>query len=310
MLFTVFTPFYDRPDLVRQTYQSLCAQTLRDFEWLVVDDGSAEESAACFRQWEHHAPFPIHYVRQSNRGKPQAYNRALLEARGEFLAVLDDDDALVPNALERLRFHWNSIPEMARSRYSGVSGLCVDNRGRMVGRPFPSDVMDCRNFELEARFGSVGERWGCHRLEILREFPFPEIIGERYCPEGLVWNRMGRCYLVRHVNEVLRVYRRHKNNQSNSMRRLLMCNPRFARMYYQECLALDGPLRWKCKRAVNYLRYSAHAGVPLRQAIACSASPRLCAVAALAASSFYWWDRLRQTSAAHRGGQTAGRQPA
>jgi glycosyltransferase involved in cell wall biosynthesis len=290
--FTVFTPTFNRSELLARVYDSLRAQTFRDFEWLIVDDGSTDDTAGRVRAWQQDEPFPIRYFRQENQGKHRAYNRAIERANGELFTVLDSDDTIVPTALERLLHHWRSIPPGDRRQFSGVTCLCADPQGNVVGRPFPRDVLDCRHYEAEARFRAIGEKWGFHRTAILREFPFPEIAGERLCPDALVWNRIATKYHVRHVNEALRVYHPLANGLAAAWTPGLIRSPRLARLFYQEYLGLDVPLWWKCRRAVNYVRYSLHAGV--RPAEIGSAAPALAAVAALPGWALYLSDRLRR----------------
>ena len=290
--FTVFTAAFNRCETFGRTYASLRAQTFLEFEWLIVDDGSGDRTSEVVNEWQQNSPFPIRYLYQQNRGKYVAHNRAVLEARGELFVVVDDDDCLVPDALERLLSHWNAIPGHERQRYSGVSCLSRDQRGRLVGRPFPLDVLDCRHYELESVDGAVGERWGFHRTAVLREFPFPEIFGEKYCPEGVVWNRIGCKYLMRHVNEPLRIYYLHEGNLSVHVRRLLMRNPRAARLYYREFLGLELPLRLKYKKAINYIRYSLHAGGRAFEAVAESGLPLFTGTLALVGCVLYAADVL------------------
>src|SRR5690242_19362698 len=102
-LFTVFTPTYNRAHTIERVYRSLCTQNCRDFEWLVVDDGSTDGTEALIRQWQHEAEFPIRYFWQPNAGKHVAMNRGVAEASGSLFLTLDSDDACVPWALERLR---------------------------------------------------------------------------------------------------------------------------------------------------------------------------------------------------------------
>jgi glycosyltransferase involved in cell wall biosynthesis len=83
-LFTVFTPTYNRAHTIHRVYDSLCAQTLRDFEWLVIDDGSTDNTAELVAKWAEVAKFPIRYFKQKNLGKHFAHNRALVEATGYF----------------------------------------------------------------------------------------------------------------------------------------------------------------------------------------------------------------------------------
>lgn len=291
-LFTVFTPTFNRSQVLRRTFDSLCAQTYRNFEWVIVDDGSTDDTAARVEEWRRSAPFVIRYFYQSNAGKHRAHNLAVRQASGELLAVLDSDDSLAPRAIERLVFHWLAIPEKDRGCFSGVTCLCMDERGKLVGQPFPSPILDCRHYELETVFGVAGEKWGCHRTSVLRQFEFPSFPGEIYCPEGLVWNRIARQYLVRHVNECLRIYLTKSDGVTANWPRLMTNSSRGARLYYQECLQLTAPWPWRLKRAANYVRYSLHSCVPVATLVRDTASPMPVLFATPLGSALYFMDRM------------------
>ena len=141
-LFTVFTPTYNRAHTLRRVYDSLCAQTLRDFEWIVIDDGSTDGTAELVANWVKAADFPVRFFRQEHSGKHIAHNLAMREARGKFFLPLDSDDACAPRALERMAYHWNTIPDSERALYSGVDGLCSDQNGEIIGDRFPSEPFD------------------------------------------------------------------------------------------------------------------------------------------------------------------------
>src|SRR5215469_12275981 len=110
MLFTVFTPVYNRRDLIHRVYDSLRDQTLRDFEWVVVDDGSSDNVVELLERYAAEADFPILIHRKENEGKHTAWNIGLEMARGEYFVPLDHDDACIPTALERFRYWWLTIP--------------------------------------------------------------------------------------------------------------------------------------------------------------------------------------------------------
>ena len=219
--FTVFTATYNRAHTLSRVYESLQAQTLRDFEWLVVDDGSTDGSRALVAGWAAQAAFPIRYVYQPNAGKPAAFNRGVLEARGDLFLNLDSDDACMPTALERLLHHWTAIPEQQRTGFTGVTALCVDERGHLHGQPYPRDVMDSDSLEMHFRYRDRWERWGFHRTEVLRAFPFPVDQTARFVSERVVWFRIARHYRTRFVNEPLRSYyvaRRREDQLTNLTR--------------------------------------------------------------------------------------------
>jgi glycosyltransferase involved in cell wall biosynthesis len=206
LLFTVFTPTYNRAHTLHRVYDSLCAQTLRSFEWLVIDDGSTDGTDKLVAGWIKTADFPIRYLRQDHAHKHVAYNRGLIEARGRFFACLDSDDALVPDALEKLTYHWNMIPERERHAFYSVDGLCCDQNGKIVGDKFPIAPLDTDLRELKYVHRLRGEKWGVGLTEIVRRYPFPEIPGNNYVPEGIVWLDIAKTFKSRFINEVVRIY--------------------------------------------------------------------------------------------------------
>lgn len=116
-LFTVFTPTYNRAHTLGRLYLSLKEQTLLDFEWIVVDDGSSDDTCSLVESWKSESSsFPIRYFYQANRGKHVATNYAVREAFGFFFIILDSDDTCVPEALERFAYHWQAIDESNRGR--------------------------------------------------------------------------------------------------------------------------------------------------------------------------------------------------
>ncbi len=139
-LFTVLTPTFNRAHTLPRVWESLRAQTFDAFEWVVVDDGSSDGTADLIAGWAAEAQFPVRYVRQENKGKHVAMNRGVAVSAGELIVSLDSDDACIPTALERLAFHWRSIPEDRRFAYYAVVCQCADVSGRFVADPFPKDV--------------------------------------------------------------------------------------------------------------------------------------------------------------------------
>lgn len=205
--FTVFTPTRNRASLLPHVYASLIAQSFRDFEWLVIDNDSADETPQLMAGWQQEDRIPITYIRHADRGLHVSFNRAVHEAAGSLFVNLDSDDRCQPHALERLLFHWNSIPVGHRCEYAGVTGLCIDQNGRLVGSPFPSAVLDSTPLEITYRHSVRGEKWGCIRTDLLRQHLHP--VAEGYVgsmPSSLVWNAIGRTHRTRYVNETLHIF--------------------------------------------------------------------------------------------------------
>lgn len=269
--FTVFTPTYNRAHTLHRVYESLRSQTFTDFEWLIVDDGSTDDTPQRVAAWREEAAFPIRYIRQENQGKHVAFNRGVREARGELFLTLDSDDACVPQALERFKHHWDGIAPEQKHRFSAVTSLCRDQDGNLVGKRFPKDVTDSDSLEIRYRYKVTGEKWGFHRTEVLRRFPFPEGVRRHYVPEGIVWSRIARAYRTRFVNEALRIYyvdqpsmvhggTAGKNAVGSRIAHLTVLNEE--RDYFRYA-----PLQF-CRSAALYVRSCFYLGHPLRRQVA------------------------------------------
>lgn len=223
--FTVFTPTYNRAHTLRTTYESLLRQTFRDFEWIVVDDGSEDHTRELIQEWCKEAWFPIRYFHQQHMHKKVAFNRACREAAGYLLADLDSDDEFLDNTLQVFYDVWHGIPADQREFFIGVTGLCVYEDGQVVGDLFPRDLVDATVLDMNYyRWRVKGDKSGCMRVDVLRRFPFPEDV-EGFVPESIVWDSIARAgYLTRFVNiPVLKV-----NRTPNSLSRVPDWNIRYA----------------------------------------------------------------------------------
>jgi len=262
--FTVFTPVYNRAHILHRVYNSLKAQTFRDFEWLVVDDGSTDNSVELVRKWKEEqelAPegaFPVRIIEKKNGGKHTASNIAVEKARGRFFLTFDSDDSCVPEALERFVYHWNSIPESEKPRFSAVTVLCMRPDGTIEGSRFPESPLDSNSVESHAYYKVSGEKWGFQRTDLMRQFPFPEYLGERFIPESVVWNRIAQQYKTRYVNEALRIYYPEDDSLSSSVLAIRVKSPRGTALMYNELSGNTIPVIMRMKAVINYIRFSFH----------------------------------------------------
>jgi glycosyltransferase involved in cell wall biosynthesis len=253
MRFTVLTPTYNRAHTLGRVYEALCAQTFRDFEWVIVDDGSSDGTNELVASWE--SSFPIRYFWKPNGGMCTALNLGIRQAEAEFVLQLDDDDDCTPNALERFDYHWRQIPDP--SRFANLSCLCKTPQGEIVGKPYPADYVDAWTFADQLRFRS-SERWGINRTDILRQFPFPE--DERYVSTALVWNRISRKYAARFFNEALRVYEPGAAGITKNSVVLRASSPKATLTFYREVAFSPAPMPQRLRAAINFCRFAAIAG--------------------------------------------------
>lgn len=269
--FTVFIPTFNRAYVLPRTLASIERQTLRDFEVLIVDDGSTDGTGELVQEWARRMPFEVRYHRQQNGGKHVAHNTMLALARGEFVVLLDSDDVLVPTALERFRFHWEQIPAERRGGFAGVEGLMAHLGGRGIcGKAFPDAVIDGDHIDMRIRRRISGEKRSAIRTEILRRFPYPVFAGERHIRPSLLWDRLAEAgYRFRFFNEVVQLLEHQADGLSAHRFSMRQANPRGLRLCMLEEIRLHGPYlsrreRWRL--GVKYVRYSFFAGYgPVRQ---------------------------------------------
>jgi glycosyltransferase involved in cell wall biosynthesis len=278
-LFTVFTPTFNRAAMLPDVYADLRAQTLGDFEWLIVDDGSTDGTGALVESWMAASPFPIRYSSQQNSGKHVALNRGVREARGRFIAILDSDDRCTPGSLAAFAAAWETIPPADRDRFSSVIALCCTPDGDIIGRPLPAPFVDASTLAEHLRYRGAGERWGVTRTDVLRRFPLPEIPGERFIAEGVAWNRMAREYKARFINQALQLKRFQPGGLTASIVAVRVRSPKGAMIYYTETMQPDVPASQRLRAAVNYVRFGLHAGTTVGRLIANAPNAALAALA-------------------------------
>lgn len=205
MTITVFTPTYNRAYTIENLYRSLQRQSFPNFEWIVIDDGSTDNTEELFASFaSEQNVFRIIYEKVPNGGKHRAINRGVQMASGELFFIVDSDDYLTDNALERIAKVAKSIPEAQRNTFAGVCG----NKGYSLDKPVGTvqdtkDYLDITVLE-RPKYGITGDKAEVFYTSILRKYPFPEYEGENFITECVVWDKIAYDgYKLRFFNEVV-----------------------------------------------------------------------------------------------------------
>lgn len=256
---SILTPTYNRGKLLSPLYDSLKKLTFEDFEWLIVDDGSEDDTEQYALSWIEHnienAEFPIRYIKKSNGGKHTAINRGVREASGELILILDSDDTLPADSLATIAQYYEQCKGYMDC--AGVCGLMAHHDGQLIGSGFPKEPMyeSALQFRYAEKGNVTGDLLEVYKTSVMREFPFPEIENEKFCPESLVWNRIANKYKLFCFNKVI-YYRDYLDGGLTSkIVRIRMNSPIASTMTYAEMLYYNISLKWKIRSAINYWRF-------------------------------------------------------
>ena len=185
-MISIFTPTFNRAELLSVLKNSIDAQVCTDFEWIIVDDGSTDDTKKLATAWmEQKLPYRLKYIWQENQGKQSAFNTAVKEAIGEWFICVDSDDHLTENAVNIMNIDINSIKD-------DCSGIVypIDLKGSDKEKEWKQidgkkvDIMD-----LKAIYG-IPEAAILMRKSDIESLPFPQIKGEKFIPEGWLYQKL------------------------------------------------------------------------------------------------------------------------
>lgn len=248
MRITVFTPAYNRAYIIEELYHSLQRQSFKDFEWLVIDDGSADGTTQLFdRILKEDNFFPVRYFRSENGGKHRAINRGVKLAEGELFFIVDSDDYLTDNALELADRIEKSIPDDEKRSFAGVCGLRGKSADLMHGSTFTGSILDITSLERE-KHGITGDKAEVFYTELLRQYPFPEFPGEKFITECVVWDRIAADgFKLRFFNEIIYIGDYLSDGLSANVNDLFRNNPKGTELYMTQSTRLGkltGQVKW------------------------------------------------------------------
>ena len=198
---TIFTPAYNRAHTLPRTYESLLNQTCKDFVWLIVDDGSADNTGELVRSWqEKDNGFEIRYIYKENGGMHTAHNVAYENIDTELNTCIDSDDALAPGAVEKILGKWESVRDRG---YAGMIALDSDMCGNILGTGFHDGLTETTLMGYYAAGGS-GDKKLIYRTDVINQYPpYPVFEGERYVALAYKYRLIDQDYKLAVLNEVV-----------------------------------------------------------------------------------------------------------
>lgn len=254
MRITVFTPAYNRGYIIEKLYRSLQRQSFRDFEWIVVDDGSTDNTETLFRCFLlEKNDFSILYEKTENGGKHRAINKGVALAKGELFYIVDSDDYITDNSLEIIDAMEKSIPLEEKACFGGVAGQKGYDSVTPIGKSFDGDVIDITSLE-RPKYNVAGDKAEVFYTEIMRKYPFPEIDGEKFVTECVVWDKIANDgFKLRFFNQIVMICNYLPDGLTSQGHDLFVKNPKGWGLYVYQSTQygkLTGLDKWN-----TYLRY-------------------------------------------------------
>lgn len=250
-MLTIFTPTYNRGNLLNRVYDSLKKQTVFDFEWLIVDDGSSDDTEEIVRKWISDATITIRYIRKENGGKHTAFNTGVQNARGELFFCVDSDDFTPNTCVESILKAWSDVKD---DNIAGIIGMKTDTDGKLLCGEFPGGIITATMYDLTQKHQCYGEKSLVYKTDVLKNFPYPEILGERFVTECVVYDRIDQEYTMILLDKVLTICEYQPDGLTGTIFSTMLKNPTGYKIYYRQRIDMARTL----KECVGYIiRYNA-----------------------------------------------------
>ena len=253
---TVFTPTYNRAHLLQRLYESLKRQTSDDFVWLIVDDGSTDDTKTLIERYKGENAIEIKYYSRENGGKMRAHNDGVMHCDTPYFLCVDSDDYLVDTAVEVLI---ETAKEQEIANDAKICGI-VSHKGKsetelLSDVNFPENITKSSLYNLYLN-GFKGETTIMFKTNVIEKFPFPEIEGEKYVPEDYIYDKIDVEYEYIVLDKIITVCEIVSEGYTDSVIKLKHNNPIAFYMYYEQRAIITPVSALKLKYAGFYVKYA------------------------------------------------------
>ena len=255
---TVFTPAYNRAHTLPRTYESLCRQSCKDFIWMVVDDGSTDNTSELIREWQQRDNgFEIRYLYKENGGMHTAHNTAYANIDTELNVCIDSDDAMGDDAVRKILEKWAEVRDKG---YAGIIGLDADFDGNVIGKGFPDEMTETSVIGYYAA-GGRGDKKLVYRTDIINQYPpYPVFPGEKYVALSYKYRLIDQDYKMAVLDEILCNVEYQADGSSKNMLRQYARNPKGFAFWRKVCMQYPTSKKRLFLDCVHYVSSSILAG--------------------------------------------------
>jgi len=252
---TVFTPTFNRAYCLHQCYESLCAQTEKGFVWLVIDDGSSDNTKELVSQWIAEDKIEIVYHFQENLGMHGGHNTAYRLITTELNVCIDSDDYMPPRAIEHILNCWERVEN--KGMYAGIIGLDAFKDDKIVGQRLPEDLKTTTLEDLHYKLHIGGDKKLVLRTEIAKKYPaYPIFKGEKFVPLGILYLMIDKDYELVCLNEVLCIVEYMPDGSSRNIVKQYFRHPKGFQYARTITMKYSSYPKVVFKNAVHYISHS------------------------------------------------------
>lgn len=243
-MITIFTPTYNRAYILPILFESLKIQTVKEFEWIIVDDGSTDNTESLIYKFKEECNFSIRYFKKENQGKHIAINFGVEKAKGNLFFIVDSDDYISFNAIEILLEKYQKIKDN-----SFVSGIAIGYRSikdkgkRVYSKELPNNEYYGTYNDLFYGYGLKGEFATAFKTEVQREYPYPYFEGECFFRESYIYRKIGKKYKTLYIDDPLYFADYLEDGLTSKSWQMLKKSPKGASLYFKDLSNEKIPLK-------------------------------------------------------------------
>ena len=247
---TVFTPAYNRAHTLPRTYESLCNQKCKDFCWLIIDDGSTDDTEQLVKGWmEKDNGFEIQYIYKENGGMHTAHNMAYENITTELNVCVDSDDCMAEDGVAKILKKWDEVKD---SGYAGIIGLDADMNGKIIGKSFPKSMKETTLMGYYA-MGGAGDKKLVYRTDIIKKYPpYPVFEGEKYVALAYKYRLIDQDYKLAVLPQILCNVEYQEDGSSGTMWKQYLKNPKGFAFWRKICMRHPESRKRKIVDCIHY----------------------------------------------------------
>ncbi|HFD8692131.1 glycosyltransferase family A protein [Clostridium perfringens] len=263
---SVVTPTYNRANFLENLYTSLQKQEFKNFEWLIIDDGSIDNTKDIVKKLINNLDMNIRYIYKENGGKHSALNIAIDNCKGELFFIVDSDDIVINGALYKIVNTYELLEN--KEEFCGIAGFRKDHNGNLLSNSINKDFVIANSIEAFYNLNLKGDKAEVFFTKILKKYKFPIFGDEKFLTEATLWNKIANDgYLIKWIKEVFIEGEYIEGGLTKNSLNLFLNNSKGNLYYLNQESSYNIPIRYKIKCQANYFRYGILAKNKLRNLI-------------------------------------------